>query len=263
MRLYHFINAKYGLEDLRDKRLKIARIMELNDPFEFLGADLSDHEFRESMQNLKKFLSEKYGLLCFSESWDNPVQWAHYADGHKGLCLGFDVLDQFLDKVNYVDERLPVDGFLADMEATGTRLSREMDDYIGQPASPDEFEKKKAEFREKARNTLRKESRADGPSLDLVKKIIATKFSHWSYEREYRCYLPLENKAIKEIDGRCYADFSDEILKIKEVIVGLRSPVARAQIEATLGEMAGGVEIFKARADDRKFALVRDENNAF
>jgi hypothetical protein len=36
MRVYHFINEEYGLDDLRRRRLKIATILELNDPFETL-----------------------------------------------------------------------------------------------------------------------------------------------------------------------------------------------------------------------------------
>jgi len=42
------------------------------------------------------------GLLCFSRHWHNPVLWAHYADSHKGLCLGFDVPDGDRD-VAYVE----------------------------------------------------------------------------------------------------------------------------------------------------------------
>jgi hypothetical protein len=36
MRVYHFTKAVHGLEAIRRRRLKIARISELNDPFEFL-----------------------------------------------------------------------------------------------------------------------------------------------------------------------------------------------------------------------------------
>ncbi len=108
MRVYHFVNKEYGLKDLREKRLKISRIMDLNDPFEFLGADLSDREFRKAMKATKKELSKTSGILCFSKNWSNPVQWAHYADRHKGLCLGFDVPDKHLSKVKYVRERLLV-----------------------------------------------------------------------------------------------------------------------------------------------------------
>jgi hypothetical protein len=41
MKVYHFRSAEFGIKSLRERRLKIARIMELNDPFEFLAVDLS------------------------------------------------------------------------------------------------------------------------------------------------------------------------------------------------------------------------------
>lgn len=40
-------------------------------------------------------------MLCFSADWHNPVQWSHYADKHKGVCLGFDVPDELLTRVRY------------------------------------------------------------------------------------------------------------------------------------------------------------------
>ena len=88
MRVYHFINDKYGLKDLAERHLKIARIMEINDPFEFLGVDLSDRDFRRAMKETKEDLSKSNGLLCFSKNWKNPVLWGHYADKHRGIALG-------------------------------------------------------------------------------------------------------------------------------------------------------------------------------
>lgn len=35
LRLYYFTTERYALEAIRDQRLKIARLNELNDPFEF------------------------------------------------------------------------------------------------------------------------------------------------------------------------------------------------------------------------------------
>ncbi|MGH9611570.1 MAG: hypothetical protein ACRD4P_00670 [Bryobacteraceae bacterium] len=37
---FHFICEKYGLDDIKNRRLKISQIQDLNDPFEFLGFDL-------------------------------------------------------------------------------------------------------------------------------------------------------------------------------------------------------------------------------
>lgn len=107
MRAYYFTNAEHGLAALRDRRLKVARIHELNDPFEFLGVDLSDPEFRTALTTTKRDLSKHNGLLCFSKSWHHPMLWAHYADKHRGFCLGFDVTDEKLGHVSYVNSRFP------------------------------------------------------------------------------------------------------------------------------------------------------------
>ena len=53
MRLYYLTNAEYGLSDLREKHLKIARIDQLNDPFEFMCADLSNDDLRKEIEALK------------------------------------------------------------------------------------------------------------------------------------------------------------------------------------------------------------------
>ena len=115
MRVLHFRNAKYGLKSLKERRLKIARIIELNDPFEFLGARLSDPKLRKAMNETKNELSQTTGPLCFSKTWHNPVQWSHYAEKHKGICMGFEIPKSLLAKVEYVDERLPC-GNVVDFE---------------------------------------------------------------------------------------------------------------------------------------------------
>jgi hypothetical protein len=105
MLVYKYLNAEYGLQAIRNRRIKIARLMELNDPFEFLGCNLQDRNFRRSLLSTKQELSTNNGLICFSRTWRNPVMWAHYADNHKGICLGFEVNDEFLREVDYVPER--------------------------------------------------------------------------------------------------------------------------------------------------------------
>jgi hypothetical protein len=109
MIVYYFTSAKYGLENLKLKRLKISEFSNVNDPFELLGIEMRDKEVREAVNFEKSMIAKKYGLLCFSEDKYNPVQWAHYADNHKGVCLGFDIPESKLWKVKYVSERLSRD----------------------------------------------------------------------------------------------------------------------------------------------------------
>ena len=106
MQLYHFRNEKFGLLSIKERRLKIARIHELNDPFELLGCDLSDKKQRPALKKMKETLSKDKGLVCFSQSWRNPVQWAHYSNNHKGICLGFEIPEDWLLKVKYQTNRL-------------------------------------------------------------------------------------------------------------------------------------------------------------
>jgi len=106
MRVYHFVNREFGLQDLRLRRLKIATIDDLNDPFELLGPASDDPHVRRRFQVTKDQLAANRGMLCFSQYWNNPVQWSHYADRHRGLCLGFDMPDKFLIAVNYAAKRL-------------------------------------------------------------------------------------------------------------------------------------------------------------
>lgn len=108
MRLYHFTSAEFAISNIALQRLKIARFGDLNDPFELLAAKLSDKEFRKAIKSWKQNFHDNIGLLCFSESWNNPVLWSHYGDKHKGICLGFDVEDQYAMAVNYSKERIKV-----------------------------------------------------------------------------------------------------------------------------------------------------------
>jgi len=108
-RAYYFASANYALENIIKRRLKIARLDDLNDPFEFMCADMSDSEIRKAFRETLSGLSERRGILCFSRAWDNPVLWSHYGDKHKGICLGFDISEKMLMPVGYEPKRLKID----------------------------------------------------------------------------------------------------------------------------------------------------------
>lgn len=258
MRVYHFINTQYGLQVLLERRLKIARAHELNDPFEFMGMELPEDTLREAMESLKDHYDRTLGILCFSRRWDNPVQWAHYADGHKGLCLGFDIPDEALTEVNYVDERMPVDEFLARTHNLTDKLGDEMDEYVDQATSAEEARARQMEFITKvAPERIREDTLSDEQGLALMEGALATKFSYWRYESEYRLFIPLGHQ---EEDGLYYFGFSDDLC-LKEVLIGTRSWLTPAQIRTALGEMADSVVVSTVRAANREFAMVIDDRD--
>ena len=109
MRLCHFISSQYALSAIRDRRLKVAQVQDLNDPFEFLCSDLPDPQSRRDFSSFKIWAAQRYGILCFTRAWRNPLMWSHYADKHKGVVLEFEVSDDTTVKVSYVQERISFD----------------------------------------------------------------------------------------------------------------------------------------------------------
>ncbi|MBK7209351.1 MAG: DUF2971 domain-containing protein [Dokdonella sp.] len=105
MRLYHFLKEEHGLSAIRDQRIKIARISELNDPFEHIHFDTSNYVTQAVLKERRRIANQRFGLVCLSARFDDPVQWAHYGDSHRGICLGFEVADADVIKVEYIDSR--------------------------------------------------------------------------------------------------------------------------------------------------------------
>jgi hypothetical protein len=105
VRVYHFLPAAHALDDIEKRRIKISEVDQLNDPFELWCLSLEDSGLRERLRDYKRTMSDRFGLLCFCGGWSNPLLWSHYADKHKGMCLGFDIDNDTVKPVKYVRDR--------------------------------------------------------------------------------------------------------------------------------------------------------------
>jgi hypothetical protein len=127
MRAYKFLTQQYGLKSLYERRLRRTRINELNDPFELRPYDLTDSRLRWAFEKTRSEMAERFGLLCFSADWCDPLIWAHYSDQHKGLCLGFDIPPEAEQprtrKVDYISAPL---AFPADLQALQNSIAEKM-----------------------------------------------------------------------------------------------------------------------------------------
>ena len=123
MRVYKFYSKRWGLEALYRRRLKIATLQDLNDPFEFGAVSKRDKSDRKNLEDFKKAMFTDKGLICFSRNWRNPVIWSHYSDSHKGLALGLDINDEIAMNVKYVKRRLEI----PDELRTGAKKIQELD----------------------------------------------------------------------------------------------------------------------------------------
>lgn len=100
---------------------------------------------------LAKKLEEMIGILCLTESPDNLLMWAHYADSHQGFVVEFDADAPFFDQRKGAD---------------------------------DEFRHlRKVIYSDRRPNLILSETDGFSPFV--------TKGLDWSYEAEWRMMLPL------------------------------------------------------------------------
>lgn len=211
-RVYHFCSAKHGLSNLTLHRLKVATFPDLNDPFELMCHRGDELETRQFAKNISSFLSARYGLICFSRSYSNPVQWAHYAQSHSGLCLGFDIEVSKLQRVRYSRNRV---------------VLRRTEDLTEEYLNP------------------------------VMHQLLLTKFKHWSYEQEERVLVDLD-LGMKRED--LYFCAMDGIFELKEVIVGCKSKLSRAEIDLALLHHDASVDRFNVRPAFNSYSIVRQKN---
>lgn len=89
---YHFLSSKYATHDLERKMIRVSTLDTLNDPFELMPyLRYGEKEKIRRYMDVRKQISDLYGLLCFSKTWEEPLLWSHYADKHKGIAIGFEI----------------------------------------------------------------------------------------------------------------------------------------------------------------------------
>jgi hypothetical protein len=155
MLVYKFLYECYARQNLERKRLKISEYSDMNDPFELFGVNLPNKEIEDI---LIPHLTNNVGVLCFSKSFSNPLLWSHYADKHKGICLGFEI-DTSKVEIKYPSYVTGIQ-YINNFQAALLKHSE------GNPKEAEEN----------------------------MEKILLTKFIDWKYEDEVRVLLKKDNK---------------------------------------------------------------------
>jgi len=76
-------------------------------------------DWNELYLDFKKKVNESIGIISLTSKNDNLLMWSHYANSHKGFCIGYDKIELFkqtqgvLGKVSYAEE-FPILPFLSE-----------------------------------------------------------------------------------------------------------------------------------------------------
>lgn len=177
-------------------------------------------DFKRVIKILWEEWNEKMGIVCFSESPDVIQMWAHYTENHKGIVIGMEESE-----------------FVKDKEALVTVCYRDnmvLFPVTGIPESLDHHARK------------------------YIPEVIGRKESNWSYEKEIRIYIELDEK---NIDGNYY--FKIPASSIKEIYLGLRSVETTKLIADCIKQRDEykHLKIFKMMKHKSAYKLVAEEIN--
>jgi len=97
----------------------------------------------------------------------------------------------------------------------------------------------------------------DQIDLETATRFLFTKYSHWRYENEVRCFVTLKDKDPES--GLYFANFSDT-LRLATVVVGAQSKISRETLRQALGDLMPRVTALKARLAFNTFKVVTQRN---
>ncbi|MFA5702704.1 MAG: DUF2971 domain-containing protein [Advenella sp.] len=106
----YFSYNENSLSCLLNYELWASKPAEFNDPFD---SQLTIEFCNKDNNKLFKDYTQSKAVSCFSKKMDSILMWSHYADSHKGFCIGIDYPElensDLLSCVNYSENFLEVD----------------------------------------------------------------------------------------------------------------------------------------------------------
>lgn len=178
-----------------DPTMKISLPEHFNDPFESTTGTITDDTIRlylkeiymmnESQMEAYYDITRRYidykistnGVISLTRKNEDILMWSHYADNHKGMCIGLE------------------DDFAIHKSDTKLHLTETL---LPTPVSYN-----------KHRIDLNKKISIDKFPDDLYRAHIFNKYEQWEYEKEHRVLIPIQ------LADKIKIDKSDIIRKIK------------------------------------------------
>jgi hypothetical protein len=212
--LYRYLDSDAALKTVVARAFRVGKPSNFNDPFEWrLGMAGINPDLAK--QVIEGFLSEvnasRQGILCFSDTVSDPVLWSIYAEKHRGVA--FEIKHAWppdhLHQMTYTEERPVIDV----NRLRGIGDHKALDEYL----------------------------------LPLLGRAMRQKSRGWSFEREYRVFVDINNlQHCKFSDGHYYWQIPDSFLS--RVILGFRCPLEVSTI-GNLLKMNGLMDTKVVRAE--------------
>jgi hypothetical protein len=166
-----------------------------------------------------KAVNDSMGLISFSRRWNSSLMWAHYANSHKGFCIGFNSTAEFFSKHRNLDES-PI--IFHSVEYSNNRIKVPL--LKGEQVDP---------------------------------RVMLTKSKDWEYEDEERLLvsLHLTDKVIPSFPFDIFLLKVPHLL-IKEIILGRNINEEHAEKLISFGRKHS-IDIYRATISEERFDMER------
>jgi hypothetical protein len=188
---------------------------------------LNDKEaFKNAFDNIMPDHTRKIFLIfCLAKYYDNILMWSHYANDHKGICIGYKTTD-------FANRKTIKCGI--------ENLNTGMHPFPYLPLIKVEYANEKP----KEFNMIKED-------VNSLFAFIYTKAKLWEYENEYR--IILNRDALKK--NPIHIDQGE----IKEILFGLRTDTKmQDEIINTILSKRTDIKFYKMNAIKGKYALTRE-----
>ncbi len=188
------------LNSLKRNNIWLSKYDKLNDPFEFNSIYINNDlikKYRISKEFVEKEFKKikQHLLICsLTKSMDESLpMWAHYANNHKGFCLGFEVIEPIsIFPVLYESGRSIGDAVLSSYMSS--KIYYDFSNDVSVLNNPN------VEF-----------------WFNLIFHSLCVKDKSWKYENEYRSFYTSDTKKRRG----ALIKFNDIGLKLKDIYLGI------------------------------------------
>ena len=176
-------DIEHEVDAFRKRYIHASTYKGMNDPMEGFYAPSArltrEPHWRETYRNILN-AKRAVGIACFSETYENELMWAHYADNYRGICIGYSAVK------------------LRDNLPASARLVRVA--YAETPIYLSKYDKDDV--------------------VKAAQKILSQKKYNWAYEREWRVIgdhpgqLPCQGDVVVDVHfgSRIPQDRKDRII---------------------------------------------------
>jgi hypothetical protein len=189
------------------------------------------------LNRIELLLYPEWYTACFMESASGMINWSHYSDGHRGVCLIYDVATAENTNDKFLSLELVYSISNSGVTKKFTKMNFEKVNYVNRLNNINFFDHLgNVSGRSLSNDWYKDVEKIDRDNYDLFSnrnnwreeywkknnEIFCSKIYHWEYEKEYRLILcPIAYSYENEEDRKIKYDFS----QLHGLILGMKTNI--------------------------------------